>query len=623
MVVCGTLLVRNNYKEFFLSCSHCQQDCNVEVNLEKWQEFILHIRNAHKVRFEDDDKISCSSSVEHKTQSIPNEDSSETEINDNDVEFEGDDVNKDCLAEEAFVDLPSGLTCEDEDDNDNDSEFDSDDEMLEKCPIMAVSCLMDDNSLTDQSGEKKHFAPTVKFNPTFYRRNPRITQFIELYKGHPCLWDPKNAAYKNKEKRSAAYANLIDQLKASVNVHLTHYKLKKCISSLHSQYAVITRQKRTKKLTKLPLYYHEMYSFLGKRCDLDDAESDEDSDENKIKLSFMESNHLTTYFIELYAKFPQLYDSTNKDFANLQERKRAYIEMTDLLTKEIPLGIITHYDVYDSVLYLRQWYSRKIKGLTETQTIGLLRAEKHYIETCKSFLKTTTFRQKIPCDVCQNSFSTDHALQAHQFRAHKVGDGGWFKCTLCENHFERRCHLQQHNQRVHMGKTFNCSLCDRSFSFASQLSAHMRTHDDSHIAKPFVCEFCGKSFKQKIQMSNHVTAVHTKIRAFKCAMCPKDFLTKRDLKDHIKAHLNIRDKVCEICQKSFTNANALVKHRHIHREKTLQCSLCNTKFSERVSLGVHMKRTHKIIRNNAKAPESPETTLQTQTFPKAENNSNK
>ncbi|KAH8297081.1 hypothetical protein KR044_004643 [Drosophila immigrans] len=622
MVVCGTLLVRNNYKDFFLSCSQYQHGCDVEVKLEKWQEFVLHIRNAHKVLFNDNDKVLCGSSIELKNDSIVNEYNSEAEINDDDIEFNDDD-NKDCLAEEAFVDLPSGLTYEDEDDNDSD--FDTDDEVNLRLTVSINIGCNKYFKIKSRCWKNAQLRLIIfQFNPTFYRRNPRITQFIELYKGHPCLWDPKNAAYKNREKRNAAYVKLIDQLKASVNVHLTHYKLKKCIASLHSQYAVITRQKRTKKLTKLPLYYHEMYSFLGKRCELDDAESDEESAaENKIKLSFMESNHLTTYFIELYAKFPQLYDSTNKDFANLKERKRAYIEMTDLLTKKIPLGIITHYDVYDSVLYLRQWYSRKIKGLTETQTVGLLKAEKNYIETCKSFLKTTTFRQKIPCDVCNNSFSTDHALQAHQFRAHKIGDGGWFKCTLCENHFERRCHLQQHNQRVHMGKTFNCSLCERSFSFASQLSAHMRTHDETHIEKPFVCEFCGKSFKQKIQMSNHVTAVHTKIRAFKCAMCPKDFLTKRDLKDHIKAHLNIRDKVCETCQKSFTNANALVKHRHIHREKTLQCSLCNTKFSERVSLGVHMKRTHKIIRNNAKVPDAAETTLQFQTFPKTENNSSK
>ncbi|XP_064542705.1 zinc finger protein 117 [Drosophila montana] len=604
MVICGTVLVRNNYEEFVLSCAYCKTDCDVEVSLERWQEFVYHIRNVHKVE-SDEDKISCHSSLEFKSEAMPIE--SETDVeDDNEVD------NKDCLAEAAFVDLPNAST---DREDDYDSEYEYDEEMAVESE--------GDASRIDADCIKKSFTPTVKFNPTFYRRNPRITQFIELYKGHPCLWDPKNSSFKDKEKRTAAYATLIDQLKTTINVHLTHYKLKKCIASLHSQYATISRQKRTKKLTKLPLYYHEMYSFLGKRCDVDEAESDIESGDNKIKLVFTETNQLTTHFIELYSKFPQLYDPAHKDFANLNVRKSAYIEMTDLLATEIPLGIITHYDVYDSVLYLRQWYSRKIKGLTETQTIGLLKAEKSYIEKCKSFLRTKTFRQKIPCNVCQTSFSTDHALQAHQYRVHKLGDGGWFKCSCCENHFERRCHLQQHNQRVHMGKTFSCSLCERSFAFSSQLSSHMRTHDDTHIAKPFVCEFCGKSFKQKIQMSNHVTAVHTKIRAFKCTMCPKDFLTKRDLKDHIKAHLNIRDKVCEVCQKAFTNANALVKHRHIHKEKTLQCSLCNTRFSERVSLGVHMKRTHKIIRNSSKVAEATETALYSNTFPQSEDVSNK
>jgi len=174
-----------------------------------------------------------------------------------------------------------------------------------------------------------------------------------------------------------------------------------------------------------------------------------------------------------------------------------------------------------------------------------------------------------------------------------------------------------------MSKTFVCDICSRSFAFGNQLAIHKRTHDEKHVAKPYVCEFCGKSFKQKIQMTTHVTAVHTKIRAFKCDMCPKDFLTKRDLKDHVKAHLNIRDKVCEVCQKTFTNANALVKHRHIHKEKTLQCTLCTTRFSERVSLGVHMRRTHKIIKSTLKVAETASDALFAQSFPKPQDISNK
>ncbi|XP_043064047.1 zinc finger protein 62 isoform X2 [Drosophila ficusphila] len=416
---------------------------------------------------------------------------------------------------------------------------------------------------------------------------------------------------------------MLKQLKATANLHLTSYKLKKCIASLHAQYAAITRQKKTQKLTKVPLYYHKKYGFLADRGCPDEADSDEDDSDGKIKLVFTEENRLTTLFIELYSKYPHLYDPTHKNFSNLSERKSSLIEMTDLLSVEISLGLINHYDVYDSIQSMRQWYSRRIKTLTDVQSVGLSLAEKRYIEWCRSFMPTKTFRQKLKCEVCEQAFSTDHALQAHQFRDHKMGEGGWFRCTLCELNFDRRCHLQQHIQRVHMSKAFACDICNRSFAFGNQLASHKRTHDEKHVAKPFVCEFCGKSFKQKIQMTTHVTAVHTKIRAFKCDMCPKDFLTKRDLKDHVKAHLNIRDKVCEVCQKAFTNANALVKHRHIHKEKTLQCSLCTTRFSERVSLGVHMRRTHKIIKSTLKVAEQTNDALFSHTFPLPQDISNK
>lgn len=78
---------------------------------------------------------------------------------------------------------------------------------------------------------------------------------------------------------------MLEQLKATVNLHLTAYKLKKCITSLHAQYASISRQKKTQKLTKVPLYYHGKYSFLAERGSLEDADSDDDDGDGKIKVS--------------------------------------------------------------------------------------------------------------------------------------------------------------------------------------------------------------------------------------------------------------------------------------------------------------------------------------------------
>ncbi|KAH8284500.1 hypothetical protein KR018_000876 [Drosophila ironensis] len=594
MAICGNILARSNYQQFVLSCAQAG-DCSVEMEIERWRDFIRHIKQHNVWKVELSEAEVQAKAEEEQTGATGLASSAESDAS---KTPEREEEPEDCLAESMFVDLP--VSSEEEDSSQEEAD-----------EVDGPAMKMDSASSATNASD---FPALNKFNPTFYRRSPRITQFIELYKQHSCLWDPTDEAFKSKEARSAAYEELAQQLKTSANIHLTLYKLKKCIASLHSQYASITRQKKTQKLTKVPLYYHSKYGFLSHRDKVEEAESDEDEDDGKIKLVFTEENPLTSLFIELYSKFPHLYDPANENFSNLSERKSAFMEITDLLTAKIPLGIITHYDVYDSILHLRRWYSRRIKTLTEVQTVGLSLAEKEYIERCKAFMPSKTFRQKLGCMMCKQAFSTEHALQAHQFRDHKIGEGGWFRCTLCELNFDRRCHLQQHTQRVHMSKAFACDLCDRSFAFASQLVVHKRSHDEKHVAKPFVCEYCGKSFRQKIQMTTHVTAVHTKIRAFKCHLCPKDFLTKRDLKDHVKAHLNIRDKVCEVCQKAFTNANALVKHRHIHKEKTLQCSLCTTRFSERVSLGVHMRRTHKIIKSSPKAAEPAGEALFAQSF---------
>ncbi|XP_033156652.1 zinc finger protein Xfin [Drosophila mauritiana] len=593
MVVCGNILARNNFEHFVLACAH-QNDCYVEMELKRWREFIVHVKEHLEANPSLQQELNASeviSSAECEEEVLPAK------------VFIVEEPPENCLAEDMFVDVPpssendeSTSPAEEEEDEEEDDDVDS-------------SSMTVDSELGTRNST--NFAPLTKFNPTFYRRSPRITQFIELYKQQTSLWDPADESYRDKEKRAAAYEELLDQLKTTANLNLTAYKLKKCITSLHAQYAAISRQKKTQKLTKVPLYYHGKYSFLAQRGSLEDADSDDDDGDGKIKLVFTEENQLTTQFIDLYSKFPQLYDPAHEHFCNLNVRKSSLIEITDLLTSKFSLGLVTHYDVYDSIQSMRQWYSRRIKTLTDVQSVGLSLAEKQYIERCNSFMPTKSFRQKLKCEVCEHSFSTDHALQAHQFRDHQMGEGGWFRCTLCELNFDRKCHLQQHSQRVHMDKSFVCDICSRSFAFGNQLAIHKRTHDEKHIAKPFVCEFCGKCFKQKIQMTTHVTAVHTKIRAFKCDMCPKDFLTKRDLKDHIKAHLNIRDKVCEVCQKAFTNANALVKHRHIHKEKTLQCSLCTTRFSERVSLGVHMRRTHKILKSSLSSSDA----LFTNTFP--------
>jgi len=176
--------------------------------------------------------------------------------------------------------------------------------------------------------------------------------------------------------------------------------------------------------------------------------------------------------------------------------------------------------------------------------------------------------------------------------------------TLCDRSFAGRAELTTHVQRVHIGKTRKCTHCEMAFSVISDLRLHIRTHTGH---KPYICEHCGKAFRLRSQMTLHVTAIHKKLRAFKCTMCPKDFVKKVHLTDHIKGHLNIRDKICGVCGKGFTSGHSLIRHRQIHSEvKKFVCKVCDARFSQFVGLNSHMKRTHNIVRNNNNSQKAKE-----------------
>lgn len=246
-------------------------------------------------------------------------------------------------------------------------------------------------------------------------------------------------------------------------------------------------------------------------------------------------------------------------------------------------------DIYLAIQCLRQWYYKSTKHAIKATN----ESEEYYLKAC-SFLPPKMFKQKLICEICQQETSSDHVLQAHMYKTHNIGELP-FKCTMCDRSFTGRGDLGTHMQRVHIGKTHKCQYCERTFAVNSDLSLHMRTHTGNNI----LCELCGKAFRLRSQLKLHVTAIHTKIRAFKCTMCPKDFIKKVDLSDHIKSHLNIRDKICATCGKGFTSCHSLIRHRQIHAEvKKFACKLCDARFSQFVGLNSHMKRTHNILRSN-------------------------
>ncbi|EDW61881.1 zinc finger protein 41 [Drosophila virilis] len=560
METCGFIMSRvGEFESFLMRCSYC----TIDMEIDKWQEFVLHFRNTHGLKPEDNSIC---------------------------LEIDQIAVDKDCI-EENVMSAPI-------EEPEVDSEYNTlaEADMSRPCSSLSETSLSENDTVEtaselraqledDEEQRSISYSPTYKFNPSFFRRDPRTLIFIESYKSQPCLWNPGYSNYKDPTACKAAYQQLITELDSKISVMFSEHSLKAAINKLHIQYNTVKKRvlNGSQKPSSVAFNHYTSCAFL-KACQ-DQMHAFKNS---IIQLNFSKRNQFTTDFIHLYANFPQLYDNKHKDFSSIAARKQAYETMA--AETVVPhSGGINCDDIYLAIQCLRQWYYKSTKHAIKTSN----ESEQFYLKAC-AFLPPKMFKQKLICELCQQETSSDHVLQAHMCKVHNIGELP-FKCSTCERRFVGRAELSTHMQRFHIGKTHKCNYCDRTFAVNSDLRLHIRTHTGNNI----LCEQCGKAFRLRSQLKLHVTAIHTKIRAFKCTMCPKDFLKKVDLSDHIKSHLNIRDKICTTCGKGFTSCHSLIRHRQIHSEiKKFVCKLCEARFSQFVGLNSHMKRTHNIVRNN-------------------------
>ncbi|XP_020818166.1 zinc finger protein 30 [Drosophila serrata] len=601
MKTCGVICVSGDYEKFLMRCSHCPTD----VELAQWQEFVLHFRNMHSFLVPLEQKVikdQIEKTPENFVIEIQDEETPET--------FTVEEILMD--QEEFKVESNIEINIEARDSlPDEAQEFLFNEEEIKEHPNMEMKIEALDSSpdeseeesevsggsdqeaeVSDPPGENADInpTPTYKFRPTFFRRDPRTIKFIEVYKTHPCLWDSKHKDFKEPGASTKALKQMLTSMDASVSVVLSEGTLKMAIKKLHTQYNTVQKRVLSGKQKPQSLAYnvYTLCSFLkDSRMQEESGRDQEEAGKGgKIQLDFSKKNKLTTDLIKMYSNFPQLYDPSHKEFCSMSSRKQAYESLA--AKTSVPHEVVNSDDIFRAIQSLRQWYYKTMKYAINAGD----GAEKFYMKMCR-FLPPKMFKQRLVCEICKLVMSSDHVLQAHIFKVHNIGELP-FKCTLCDRSFMARVELSNHMQRFHIGKTHKCNHCERFFAVVSDLQLHIRTHTGH---KPYVCEHCGKAFRLGSQMKLHVTAIHTKIRAFKCTMCPKDFVKKVDWSDHMKGHLNIRDKICTVCGKGFTSCHSLIRHRQIHSEvKKFVCKLCDSRFSQFVGLNSHMKRTHNIVR---------------------------
>lgn len=134
-----------------------------------------------------------------------------------------------------------------------------------------------------------------------------------------------------------------------------------------------------------------------------------------------------------------------------------------------------------------------------------------------------------------------------------------------------------------------CSLCPEKFNRKQHLKKHMFQHTNEY---PYKCEVCGKGAVTKREHERHISS-H---KQHKCEDCNAVFEKWSLLTYHRRyAHLPI----CNICQRPITNKRT---HMRLHQDapETFACSYapCTKSYKQRRNLVCHIRRNHLKVKTN-------------------------
>ncbi len=99
-----------------------------------------------------------------------------------------------------------------------------------------------------------------------------------------------------------------------------------------------------------------------------------------------------------------------------------------------------------------------------------------------------------------------------------------------------------------------CNLCPKSFLTKAHLTDHLKRHIGD---KQFPCSECDAAFITKGGLNNHIITHRRKdgntedMQKFPCVQCGSVFFTQSLLKAHNKIHEGNMDFECNICGKQF------------------------------------------------------------------------
>ncbi|XP_065572779.1 zinc finger protein ZFP2-like isoform X3 [Artemia franciscana] len=229
----------------------------------------------------------------------------------------------------------------------------------------------------------------------------------------------------------------------------------------------------------------------------------------------------------------------------------------------------------------------------------------------------------IQCDICPAIFREYRNFVVHIMK-HQMGQTRRCPICLCEYIGDVNQHLVIHGNfspsRSELELQGSSSLADtqnhstnvsfNSFELDSEAknldnhkiylntSLHSKKHKTlkrlkkAHVKiKQYICDVCDKSFSQSSIFIKH-QRVHTGEKPFKCDMCKKCFSESSSLKVHERLHSGEKPFKCDLCEKTFSKSSHLTQHQRVHTgDKPFKCNICEKTFSQSSNL-INHKRLH-------------------------------
>ncbi|XP_067636107.1 uncharacterized protein [Eurosta solidaginis] len=451
-----------------------------------------------------------------------------------------------------------------------------------------------DEQCNDGLDPKK--GPKIKRHPTFARLSTdQARKLIKIYEKYPILWNPKNIDYSTRERRRKAW----NQITTQVNeICKTRYTWTTVHRKMHDymKYYRRERQRIEAEGGQTRWFFYDDFTFLNEVID----------EESKDIPKILQSKILNQKIIEMYTKYPQLWDTTHDEFKRRNIRKGLFKEMSEKLLSTHNIHI-TGLKLQQRIVEFRCTYRMEKERRCSAERRGESYTPRYDYYEQLQFLDAHT--SPFFCDKCDAQFTKFGERSRHMQKEHgpkkNLGEplpqppppSIFAKkvaaldnvCHICGNGFTLRRTLLSHLKRHNTQPTRVCSLCPKRFFDTHTLQIHERSHTKS---RPFICEQCGASYASGSKLNQHLKR-HNNQRDHPCVVCHKAFYSAFECDRHMRTHVNVREKVCPVCGKDFAVGSSYYAHMLLHEDvKRYNCVDCSLKFAQFAGLYKHRKRYH-------------------------------